>query len=52
MDFVFFHVFGIEGTLENSCKDLPVVPQVTDKMSEFSKVIGDDQGTMGISRMT
>lgn len=52
MDFVFFHDFEIEGPLENSCKDLSVVLQVTGKMSEFPKARGDNQGTLGISKMT
>lgn len=43
----FFHDFGIEGTLENSCKDLPVVLQVMDKMSEFPKTIGDNPKDTG-----
>lgn len=29
-----------------------VVLQVTGKMSEFPKAIGDNQGTLGISKMT
>lgn len=43
-DFFFFHDFGIEGALENACKDLPAVLQVTDKMSRFPRAMGDNWG--------